>query len=382
VPALELESIRAPLAAIGAGGLGILVTGLLLGFRHGFDWDHIAAITDITSTTAAGDAATEVHAAVDGMHPHEHGHGHGGTAERAEHAGSPAPTAVAAAHAASPAHEHPHPHSRGGVAVTDGPPVARRAAREARPQVPVRAGGSVAAATMPTLAAMPVGRVRLLDEQKRAIALGTLYAFGHASVVFALGLLALAFGAILPDWVDPIMGRVVGITLVVLGVWVFVSLWQYLRNGAEFRLRSRWMLVFDGVRYAWRRFQARIHGHEHVAPLEMSSYGRRTAFGVGMIHGVGAETGTQALLIAAVGGASGAGLGIPMLIAFCIGLVVSNTVIVVVSATGFVAGQIRRPVYIAVGVLAGVFSIAVGLAFLLGTESLLPDITQLLGGSV
>ena len=46
------------------------------------------------------------------------------------------------------------------------------------------------------------------------------------------------------------------------------------------------MLVFDGLRYAWRRFGARLHGHEHVEPLEMSSYGPKTAFGVGMIHGI------------------------------------------------------------------------------------------------
>ena len=46
------------------------------------------------------------------------------------------------------------------------------------------------------------------------------------------------------------------------------------------------------IRYGWRRFQARIHGHEHVEPLEMSSYGAKTSFGVGMIHGIGAETGT------------------------------------------------------------------------------------------
>ena len=198
-------------------------------------------------------------------------------------------------------------------------------------------------------------------------------------MVFVLGVLALAFGTLLPDWVDPIMGRVVGVTLLVLGVWVFVSLYQYLREGTEFRLRSRWMLVFDGTRYAWRRFSARFHGHEHVDPLEMSSYGYRTAFGVGMIHGIGAETGSQALLIAAVGGAAGAGLGIPMLLAFVVGLVAANTVIVVVSATGFVAGQIRQPVYIAIGVLAGAFSIVVGLAFLLGVEGILPDIQQIFG---
>jgi len=49
------------------------------------------------------------------------------------------------------------------------------------------------------------------------------------------------------------------------------------------------MLVFDSARYAWRRFQARLHGHEHVDPMEMSSYGVRTAFGVGLIHGIGCE---------------------------------------------------------------------------------------------
>jgi high-affinity nickel-transport protein len=368
LPAFDLALIGVPLMFISAAATGILITGLLLGFRHGFDWDHIAAITDITSTTTAADAGTEIHQVDHQLHPHEHAHEHGGAGELTEHVGAPTPTAIAAAHVVEEPHTHPHPHG--------GPHTPAPAG------MAYASGGSAAVAMMPTLASMPVGRKRLVKEQRHAILLGTMYAFGHALVVFCLGLLALAFGAILPDWVDPIMARVVGFTLLVLGIWVFVSLWQYLRNGTEFRLRSRWMLVFDGARYGWRRFQARLHGHEHVAPLEMSSYGRRTAFGVGMIHGVGAETGTQALLIAAVGGASGAGLGIPMLIAFCIGLIASNTLIVIVSATGFVAGQVRRPVYIAIGVLAGTFSIAVGLAFLLGTESLLPDITQFLGGGL
>ena len=39
----------------------VLLLGMVaLGFRHGFDWDHIAAITDITSTTTAGHAEVDV----------------------------------------------------------------------------------------------------------------------------------------------------------------------------------------------------------------------------------------------------------------------------------------------------------------------------------
>jgi high-affinity nickel-transport protein len=136
------------------------------------------------------------------------------------------------------------------------------------------------------------------------------------------------------------------------------------------------MLIFDGARYGWRRFQARIHGHEHHDPMEMSSYGRRTAFGVGMIHGVGAETGTQVLLIAAVGGAAGQGLGVPMMLAFIVGLLIANTLIVALTATGFVASQLRQPLYVLIGLLAGTFSIAVGLFFLFGAESAMPDLER------
>ncbi len=231
------------------------------------------------------------------------------------------------------------------------------------------------------MAAPALSRERVLGHQRHAILLGTLYALGHAAVVALLGLAALAFGALLPDWVDPIMGRIVGVTLLVLGVWVFFSLYQYARHGTEFRLRSRWMLVFDGGRYAWRRVQARLHGHEHVDPIEMSSYGPKTAFGVGMIHGVGAETGSQVLIIAAVGGAAGQGLGVPMMLAFIVGLLASNSIVVLVSATGFVASQLRTRLYIAIGLLAGTFSVFVGLLFLVGAESSLPDLERLLRGA-
>ncbi len=31
-------------------GFGLLIAAFLFGFRHGIDWDHIAAITDITGS--------------------------------------------------------------------------------------------------------------------------------------------------------------------------------------------------------------------------------------------------------------------------------------------------------------------------------------------
>ncbi len=342
MPALPLLPVPALLAALlpAAGGhtsilaqaaaLELLGTALVLGIRHGIDWDHIAAITDITSTTAAAEHG-ELHHVLAHQSPGGHVHGHGGAAEMAAHgAGSPERTPLQ-------------------------PPAVRPPSEESDPA--------------PSLA----------REQRHAMLLGTLYALGHASVVAALGLAALSFGTVLPDWVDPIMGRVVGITLLVLGAWVFYSLYQYVRHGSEFHLRSRWMLVFAWSRYAWRWVMARLHGHAHVEPIEMASYGARTAFGVGMIHGIGAETGTQVLFIGAIGGAAGLGLGLPMMLAFIGGLLISNSAIVVITATGFVASQMRQRLYVGVGVVAGVFSIVVGTLFLVQAEGVLPDLTHLFG---
>jgi high-affinity nickel-transport protein len=298
-------------------GMVTLLLGMVaLGFRHGFDWDHIAAITDITSTTSSGHGELDVPA---GAPVAPHGHD---TGEMRGHT-----------------HEH---HDA---------PSARHAFAESR----------------------------FAHEQRHAIGLASLYALGHASVVTALGALALLLGAVLPPWVDPILEKVVGVTLVLLGAWVIYSVVQYARGRGEFRMRSRWMLVFDVARNAWGRLQARIHGHEHVPSAHATQYGRRTAFVVGMIHGVGAETGSQALLLAGVAGVTGA-TGIVILLAFVAGLLISNTLVAVVSASGFIGAQRMQTVYVAVGAVAGTASLAIGLLFIGGLGTDLPDLQQLIFG--
>ena len=88
-------------AATPAADLGILLTGLLLGVRHGIDWDHIAAITDITSTTAAAGMAeaahTDQHRTVSGDH-----HDHGGPLEVRAHDAGPGAATLSPSLAARP----------------------------------------------------------------------------------------------------------------------------------------------------------------------------------------------------------------------------------------------------------------------------------------
>src|SRR6266480_2423376 len=218
------------------------------------------------------------------------------------------------------------------------------------------------------------------EEPRRSMWFATLYALGHALVVFLLGFAAIVLAQRLPDGVDAIMERWVGATLVILGCYVFYAL---ARHSRDFRMRSRWMLMLSGVRrgvYWLRRREGatsdlveiehdhvhpltdphdlaheHVHGrtredadvlvgavsgntalpdhrhrHRHVVPLPddpFASYAPRTAFGIGMIHGVGAETPTQVLIFVTAAGAGGKATGFLLLVAFLVGLLSSNSVV-------------------------------------------------------
>ena len=291
------------LAASQALGVGVIVSAFLFGFRHGIDWDHIAAITDITSSQ---------------------------------------------------------------------------------------------------------------EERGLALEYGTIYALGHALVVFLIGVAAIVLGAKLPDGVDEVMERVVGVTLILLGVYVFTAL---VRHGREFRMRSRWMLIFSGVQGAFRKVRGGRgreahdlepvhrhaeqepsmsvtvaedipvsewhhghhgrpghHHHKHPEPGDdaFMNYGRGTAFGVGMLHGVGAETPTQVVIFLTAAGAGGAFAGIAILVVFLVGLLASNTLITFGSAFGFVTASKNWTLYVTVAVLTASASLIIGTLFLLGKGAVLP----------
>ncbi|GAC1561008.1 MAG: hypothetical protein NVS2B7_35320 [Herpetosiphon sp.] len=270
--------------------------GLALGLRHGIDWDHIAAITDITGSVVTTEQTDTV--------------GIGGGRVK-------------------------HTHRNGDTGIFGD---RRREARD-------------------------------------GMLLATLYALGHGLVVVLLGMLAIWLGQVLPQWVDPIMERVVGVTLLVLGGWIFYSIVRY---GDSFRLQSRWMVIFSLLGRGWRKVKSTGRGEEIVHVHEVTQYGAKTAFSIGMIHGIGAETGSQALLLAGAAGATSAAVGSVMLLSFVAGMVASNSLIAAFSTFGFVSARAKHTVYLVIGVFAGLFSLVVGAFFVTGRGSSLPDLQSML----
>lgn len=337
---LLLNSLQSVLPALFlvagvAGSVGVLGGALALGIRHGMDWDHIAAITDITSTTTALDA------------------------------GQPSAERPAASSHRSAGYQ-------------------REVLADQRVALATADSGGAATATLflPGQAAAaharPSRAPAFLTTQRPALILGTVYALGHGSMVVVLGLLAILFSEILPSWVDPIMERVVGVTLVLLGVYLLYSLYRYFRHGGEFRIRSRWMLVFSGVRRVWHGIRSWLtpgHAHPHRGEAEDArQYGVATSYGIGLIHGIGAETGTQVLIIGTAVGAASTGMSVATLFVFVFGLLISNSFVTIVSAAGFVSAGRRQAIYVAAGAVAAVFSLSLGFLYLASSGGILPDL--------
>lgn len=215
-----------------------------------------------------------------------------------------------------------------------------------------------------------------MSRSHNSFILSLYYATGHGLIVTILGIAAICFSASLPPWTDPIMERIVGITLLILGFWVFYSFLLHIRNKKQFQLRSRWMLIFSAINHAIASLPIARQAAPAKSPVKQ--YGRSAAFTVGAIHGIGAETGTQVLLLGAVSNANPA-TGTMMLLFFVSGIFISNTLVALMGLAGLVSATSIKPAYIALGIFTGIFSLAIGSFFTFGHGNRLPALQKMLG---
>ena len=203
--------------------------------------------------------------------------------------------------------------------------------------------------------------------RKEGAKLTLLYGAGHGAVIFALGTLAVVFGAFLPASLDGIMERFVGATLIVLGVYVT---WTLVRSPrGEFQMMGRYHLLLSLL----TKFQNRKKSD--VATKSTSVYVPRSAFVIGMIHGIGAETPTQLGLFLFAAGVGGKLLGFAGVALFVIGVLITNLLMGLLTARTFesAASNSRRMlVYRGLAGITACYSLVVGAIFLFGSSGILP----------
>lgn len=209
----------------------------------------------------------------------------------------------------------------------------------------------------------------------RAMRMGLTYVLGHAATVAVLGGAVIGFQRSLSPKIDGWAERLVGLTLVMLGLYVLGSM---LRQKESFRPRSRAALMIGGFRWLRRKAKGIVSPSSAPEPATTGDvaepYSKGSVFTIGVIHGLGAETPTQLLLFllaANLGGLARGFLGLGMFLA---GLLIMNTLMTAsaVGIFGFSAAKPRMLRFV-IGFTAA-YSLVVGAIFLFGSSALLPPL--------
>jgi high-affinity nickel permease len=204
-----------------------------------------------------------------------------------------------------------------------------------------------------------------------AMKMGLVYVTGHASTVGVLGAMAILFQRSLPTRIDKWAERGVGFTLVLLGLYVLVTLWQ---RESAYVPKSRASLLIGAFRWLVRQTAKRFRPGLEVTPyVRFENYGRKSVFVVGVIHGLGAETPSQLLLFLVAANLGGLARGFLGLAVFLVGLLVMNT-LMTASAVGVFGASAAKPRLMRfVVALTATYSLIIGAIFLFGVSGSLPS---------
>lgn len=131
----------------------------------------------------------------------------------------------------------------------------------------------------------------------------------------------------------------------------------------------------------WRATRQRLsHGHSHAHLHELAlpddvnaRYGNGTAAGIGMLHGVGVESPTQIAIFVASTAAVGVNFGLVLLATWVVGLIVANAAIAGLAGAGLLHAERSFPIYATLAVVVSLMSIGLGVLYLLGLD-ILPGI--------
>ncbi|HUY95037.1 MAG TPA: hypothetical protein VMU71_07045, partial [Terracidiphilus sp.] len=184
---------------------------------------------------------------------------------------------------------------------------------------------------------------------RSGLRLGLTYALGHAFMVAALGAMVLQLHLGLPEGLDHWTERLIGLTLIVLGIGVVAGILRKDGHGHRHgRIESRLAIGINGVLWAaWR--MRRLWNPTAPQPQRFQwIYTGKSVFAIGMLHGIGAETPSQLALFFLAKSLGGTTNGMMGLAAFCVGLVAMNGLMTASLGGAFQSGAVRPRFYHAI----------------------------------
>ncbi|HUV70806.1 MAG TPA: hypothetical protein VMW15_14175 [Terracidiphilus sp.] len=211
---------------------------------------------------------------------------------------------------------------------------------------------------------------------RSGLRLGMTYALGHAFTVVVLGVAVLELHLGLPEGFDNWAERLIGLTLIVLGIGVVAGILRKDAHGHKHgRIESRLAIAINGVLWlAWRL--RRLWDREAQKPERFQwMYTGKSVFTIGVLHGVGAETPSQLALFFLTANLGGTSRGMLGLAAFAVGLVAMNALMTASMGGAFSAGGHHPRFYQAIAWTGAAYSCIIGFIFLFGISNRLPALS-------
>lgn len=194
------------------------------------------------------------------------------------------------------------------------------------------------------------------ERAKKAGLMGLLWGLGHGTTLVVLGLPLMLAGRYLPDAVQQAAETLIGMVIVFLAVRLLIR-WR--RGLYHVHVHNH---GGDTHRHVHSHRKDRSHAHGHAVPHRTPL----SAYGIGLMHGIGGSGGLTLLLLSTISNrveATGA------LLLFATGTAVSmavlSTAFGLVIANGPIARNFER-----VAPILGILSIALGMWYALGALEL------------
>ncbi|GAJ39163.1 HoxN/HupN/NixA family nickel/cobalt transporter [Saccharococcus caldoxylosilyticus] len=198
-------------------------------------------------------------------------------------------------------------------------------------------------------------------QRQKQVSLGVMYAFGHGFIVFLMGMIVIFAGFHLPSSIIRMIEIFVGCTLVILGGWMFVSLFQ--QKEQQYELKSRIKIVYEWLTTLARRMN-RKDQRETTSWLR---FGWLSAFIIGIIHGIGVESPTQLAILTHATGKVDMCIAALQLSLFVIGLLVATISMTFCLSWGFMKARMKEKLFFIFGAVTGLYSLWLGLSIIMET---------------
>ena len=183
---------------------------------------------------------------------------------------------------------------------------------------------------------------------RKATSMGLLWGLGHGTTLIVVGLPLVLLGQYLPERVGQAAEVAIGAIIVVLAVRLLVR-W----HRGVFHAHAHSHEGGESHRHLHSHAEGSVHDHAHNVTLRTPL----SAYGVGLVHGVGGSGGITLLLLSTIPNTSEA---VVALLLFAAGTAVSMALLSTAFGVAIATGPVRRNIERAapvLGVLAAAFGI-------------------------